>query len=82
MARGWESKSVEAQQSEASESTTKPAERLSPELQARQRQAQGLELSRKRIIQQLQSVTHDRHREMLEKSLSELDRRLSELRQS
>jgi hypothetical protein len=82
MARGWESKSIEAQQAEASEGTHKSRTLLSPEQQAILRQAEGLELSRKSILRQLESASNARHRRMLEDALAELDRRLTEMRQS
>jgi hypothetical protein len=79
MARGWESKSIEAQQAEALESSKEPAKRLSPEQQALRRQIDGLELSRKSILHQLESAGHPRHRQLLENSLAELDRRIRAL---
>jgi hypothetical protein len=79
MARGWESKSIEAQQAEASESAKKPSTRLSKEQQEHLRQAEGLQLSRKNLVHQLEKVSNPRHRQMLEDSLAELDRRLADL---
>jgi hypothetical protein len=79
MARGWESKSIEEQQAEASESKRRTGKPQSPEQQALRRQIDGLELSRKSIKRQLQSATHARHRQMLEESLAELDRQLRKL---
>jgi hypothetical protein len=79
MARGWESKSIEAQQAEALDVPKDPVKRLTPEEQAVRRQIDGLELSRKSILHQLESVNHPRHRQMLENSLAELDRRIREL---
>ena len=77
MARGWESKSVEAQQAEAEEKSTKPRLQLSPEQAARSREKEGLRLSRHRVAQQLQSTQNPRHRKLLEDALAELDERLS-----
>jgi hypothetical protein len=81
MARGWESKSIEAQQAEAIDNRSQSRKLLSPEQQALRRQIDGLELSRKSILHQLESATNPRHRQMLEHSLAELDRRLSEVSQ-
>jgi hypothetical protein len=78
MARGWESKSVEAQQEQAAEkSATGP--RLTPEEQQRQRQKEGLILSRKRIAGQLASAQNPRYQELLTQSLAELDARIADL---
>jgi hypothetical protein len=78
MARGWESKSVEAQQEQAAEkSATGP--RLTPEEQERQRQKEGLVLSRKRVAEQLASTQNARYRELLTQSLAELDARIAAL---
>jgi hypothetical protein len=82
MARGWESKSIEAQQAEASESAKKHSTRLSAEQQQRLRQIEGLQLSRRNLVHQLEKATNARHRQMLEDSLAELDRRLADLNQS
>jgi hypothetical protein len=81
MARGWESKSVEAQQAEAADSGQRLKKRLSPEQQARHRQLEGLQLARKSIEQQILSATNPRHLRMLEESLAELDRQLGALNQ-
>jgi len=53
MARGWESKSVEQQQDEAA-SKKEHGEVLTPQQIAERQRRQGLELSRQRILQQLQ----------------------------
>jgi hypothetical protein len=53
MARGWESKSIEAQQAEAAETARVPKKRLTPEKASRQRELDGVQLSRKRVLRQL-----------------------------
>ena len=78
MARGWESKSVEAQQAEASEQKQSPRSRLTPEQAARQRQVEGLHLSKQRVLQQLARASDARHRQMLERALADLDRKIQE----
>jgi hypothetical protein len=78
MARGWESKSVEQQQEEASSNTAK-GPRLTPEQIVEQQHRRGLELSRKRIAQQLEAATNPRHRQMLEAALQELERQIGKL---
>ncbi len=79
MARGWESKSVEAQQLEAAESTTSIKARLSPEQIAALQQREGLLLSRKHVLQQLQAAQNPRHQKILQDALAELDARLARL---
>ena len=77
MARGWESKSVE-QQMETAESdrqTGSPQTQRSPEII---RRIEGLQLARRQVLQQLEQATHERHRQMLQAALSELDKKLSE----
>jgi hypothetical protein len=78
MARGWESKSVEEQQAAAG-TQIESKQRLTPEQAARKQQQDALELSRRRILQQLQSVQNPRHRQMLETALAELAERLARL---
>jgi hypothetical protein len=77
MARGWESKSVEEQQTEALGERNSPHPRLSQGEQKRNRQHESLLLARKRIASQLDSAQSPRHRQMLEQSLAELDKQLS-----
>ena len=77
MARGWESKSVEAQQAEAGEKPASSRARLSPEEAAKQRQREVLHLSRRRIVQQLTTVQNPQHRKMLQDALAELDHKLT-----
>jgi hypothetical protein len=50
---------------------------LSPEQQQRARERQGLLLSRKRLMQQLEAATNSRHRQMLAQAIAEVDRQLS-----
>jgi hypothetical protein len=78
MARGFDSKFVEAQQEEASREKT-----LRPEMTAEQRvretQRQSLELARTRAQADLQRATAPAHRRMLEQALSALDTELEKL---
>jgi hypothetical protein len=76
MARGWESKSVEAQQAEASDKPGKARSKLSPEEAVRLRERENLRLSRQRVIQQLAATQNPRHRQLLQTALAELDRKL------
>ena len=79
MARGWESKSVEEQQAEAVASPSSRRAPLTPEEIARQRQRQGLILSRQRVLQQLEIAKSPRHREILQTSLADLEAQLVRL---
>jgi hypothetical protein len=81
MARGWESKSVEAQQADAGVKSDKPAVKLSPETAARLRSSETLRLSRQRVLAQLAAAQNPRHRQLLEDELADLDHKLSRLRE-
>jgi hypothetical protein len=82
MARGWESKSVEAQQAQQAEaadtkSAAKP--RLTREDAARVRVRESLRLSRQRVLEQLKSGANPRRAAMLEAALKEIESRLAAL---
>lgn len=79
MARGWESKSVEEQQSQANSASTKVRGPLTAEQMAKERKQQGLMLARHRILQQLEMARNPRHREMLHGALADLDAQLAQL---
>jgi hypothetical protein len=80
MAKGWESKSVEEQQSEATNRSKSLKPRMTPEQIANQQSRQGLELSRQRVLQQLQAACNPNHRSTLEKALTDIDARIAALR--
>lgn len=77
MARGWESKSVEAQIEEKSgaNQSDKASRPTSDEVGAKRKKADLL-LSRKRILEQLSSSTNERYSEMLRRALADLDEKL------
>jgi hypothetical protein len=79
VARGWESKSVEAQQAEAVEKPSTPRVKLSPEAAARKRERENLLLARQRVLQQLDSSQNPRHQKLLRDSLADLDEKLKVL---
>jgi hypothetical protein len=79
VARGWESKSVEEQQSQAVSSPGPAKPPLTPAQIARQRQRQGLLLSRQHVLQQFEAAHNPRHREILQNALADLDRQLTQL---
>ena len=78
MARGWESKSVEAQieDNKSTFSRQDPVRPVSHEEIRRQSQRANLQLSRKRILQELEGSSSERYSEMLRRSLAELDGQL------
>ena len=76
MARGWESKSVEAQQAEFNEGKQPQQPRKTPEQAIEQRRIEGLALSRQSVLQQLAKARDPRHRQILERALADLDRQL------
>ena len=80
MARGWESKSVEAQMEESRESKPAAGRAALPaeELLRLQKKA-DLTLSRKRIAQQLEASSSEKCSELLRRTLAELDRQIAEL---
>jgi len=78
MARGFESKSVEEQQSEAKREYA-PGTQMTPQEIEGRRKRDGLLLSRKNIQAQLNTASHPKHRQMLEGALAELDRQIAEL---
>jgi hypothetical protein len=81
MAKGWESKSVEEQQSLSSETqiTDELRQRLTKERAEKLRSLQALNLSRARVVQQLERCTNDRYREMLQKELVHLEKEIQKL---
>jgi hypothetical protein len=79
VARGWESKSVEAQQAEVFQPQTEPRPRQTPEQKALSQRREGLMLSRKHIIEQMAAVKNPQHQKMLADALAELDVRLARL---
>ncbi len=79
MARGWESKSIEAQQAEATDKTAPSRPKLTPEDAARFRERESLRLSRQRVLQQLESSQNSRHRILLQQALDDLDQKLKQL---
>jgi hypothetical protein len=78
MARGWESKAVEEQQSEARQESV-PRAQMTPEQMEGRRKRDGLILSRKSVQSQLNSATNPAHRQMLERALADLDRQIAQL---
>ena len=80
MARGWESKSVEEQQSEfakaPAESGRKPD---TPEQKQKAQRIQALQLARANVQNQLAAAHNDRHKELLQRELQYLDSEIARL---
>ena len=80
MARGWESKSVESQiESAAASDVNFNGNHKTPEQLERERQREGFELSRTRVLHDLSTATHQRYRESLELALKFLDDKIAAL---
>jgi hypothetical protein len=75
MARGWESKSIEAQQEEASRKRDVKPPLTEAEREQRE-QRRTLELARARTADDLARATATSHRQMLEQALRALDDQL------
>lgn len=78
MARGWESKSVEAQQDAAADRGSKVA-KISAQESARLAERATLSLARTRALADLQAACAAAHRAMLEQAIADLDRKIAAL---
>lgn len=76
MARGWESKSVEAQQEEAAQNRTSAKPHLTREEADRARDIANLRLTLNRVIEQLAISTNPRYRAMLDLARNDLERQI------
>ena len=79
MARGWESKSVESQIESADKSVDQGAA-LSPEERQRRQKLANLELSRRRVLQEIETTRSEGRRASLEHALSFLNQEIKGLR--
>jgi hypothetical protein len=79
MARGWESKSVEAQIEElGAAEPVKARAAVTPEQLEKQRRKTDLMLSRSRVVQQLEQSTNERYSDLLRQALAELDKQIAD----
>ena len=80
MARGWESKNVEAQvvdvETKKSPSNHEPK---TAEQHLQEQSIKDLQMSRTRITNDLAAATHPNHRKSLEAALAHLDKKIAEL---
>jgi hypothetical protein len=79
MARGWESKSVEAQQEEAAARPASAKPRLTLQEAARLREQNSLRLALRNIVERLERSQNSRQRQMLEQAKADLERKIEEL---
>jgi hypothetical protein len=79
MARGWESKAVEAQIETNETRTNSPKARRTPEELEKARRRESLLLSRNRVLQDLQQSHNPRYQKMLNEALAHLDAQLAQL---
>jgi hypothetical protein len=80
MARGWESKSVEAQMETADEGARKgPKPPLTDGEKRARHERDSLKLSRAYIVHQIEASTNERYTRSLQQALSEIDEKLAKL---
>jgi molecular chaperone GrpE (heat shock protein) len=79
MARGWESKSVESQIEAADERTRARKNSANTEQMAIEQERASLELSRSRVLRDMESATHDGYKAIVQRSLDYLDQKLAQL---
>ena len=80
VARGWESKSVESQieMAETNKAALASARSSKQQLE-RQQERESLELSRKRVVNDLAACRNPRYRTLLEAALAHLDSKIQAL---
>lgn len=78
MARGWESKAIEAQQDAAAD-TGPAAPPITPQEAARKATRATLMLARSRALADLQRACAPAHRAMLEQAIADLEQRIAAL---
>ena len=81
MARGWESKDVQAQLEEKKDvpqTQDNKGQKTADQIR-REHERRGLQLSRTRILNDLETATHPNHRKSLEAALAHLDKKIAEL---
>ena len=76
MARGWESKSVEAQIDSANQRRTEGKIRLTSEQLEAQRKRESLLLHRTRVLSDLEKCNDERYRKTLSDGLAYLEQQL------
>ncbi len=84
MARGWESKSVESQQTDAAQGRKQQPDAKGPDPASLAiiRKKETLMLSRTRVMRELETSQNARYREILNHALADLDSQLDALAQA
>jgi len=77
MARGWESKSVEMQIEEREHTVTPPGNTIADA--GRKRETELLELTRKRLLGEIEGTHNPRLKEQKQRALSFVENRINEL---
>jgi hypothetical protein len=81
MARGWESKDVESQvDSKSTDRSSGGSVQKTADQLEKDREREGLELSKKHILADLETATHPNHRKSLEAALAHLDAKIDSLK--
>ena len=80
MARGWESKAVADQIEEGESRQQRPSKTAATREQRMQKERlDSLQLSRSRLLQQLEHARHPAHRNVLHNGLKALEREIEEV---
>jgi hypothetical protein len=80
MARGWESKSVEAQMENAKNGAAADSKGpLTDDEKKARHERDSLKLSRAYIVHQIEASTNERYTRSLQQALSEIDEKLANL---
>jgi hypothetical protein len=79
MARGFDSKFVEAQQEDAARGNSSARPAMSADERAAEQRRRTLQLTRRRTEEDLRRATAPAHREMLQRALEALDQEIAEL---
>lgn len=80
MARGWESKSVEEQQSEFNKPSGKGVQPGSPEVRQRTSALESLQMKRAHVAEQLRQAQNSRFIELMRNELAYLDREIAKMK--
>lgn len=80
MARGWESKDVESQVAGRETMAAPGKAKKAPDQLEKDRERANIELSRKHILNDLETATHPNHKKTLEAALAHLEERLTQLK--
>jgi hypothetical protein len=80
MARGWESKAVADQIEEGESRQQAPRPAVTAEERMLKEQLDSLNLSRSRLLQQLDHARHPAHRDVLLNGLKAVEKQIEELR--